>query len=425
VKIAIDFDGTVVEQDHDYVDMNAPLKFCAGAREGLAALKRAGHWLLLWSGRATQRHQPGVGQALDVARYSQMVAFVQQHLPGVFDAIDDGRRGKPPCDLFLDDKALRVGYGYPALSWAEVAQQYGQLGGGAPLPVLAHPADDASPPLYLTLLESWRRPTTLANYVELWMSGAGPVIRVIDERVGPEHTLVIVAGQHGDEQAGPIMLGQYLDKLLTFARSRDVRLIIYPCVSPDAYESGTRYTGGRRTNAFLEYVLPDGSVVGELTPGQAYVEAREVKSNKQSPETALFVQDLKRLLLPGGFGLLDLHQDGMLSRGRCFAYVFGKRQPYEHVMRTVGSWYEQRKTKPLSLERLRNESWTKVQLRTDVNGLAEFDDGSAPAWAWTRGAGLACCLEATTDPPVREAVDESFHWAMSMIELVAKGVTAR
>lgn len=133
----------MVTQDHPYNDISTPLEFIEGAREGLLALKRAGHLLLLWSGRASRAllYDPlldpfvraGVVQVdrkawldakhLHRARYDQMIAFVERELPGVFDAIDDGMAGKPNVDLFIDDRAIGLRGG---ATWTRIARQYGE-----------------------------------------------------------------------------------------------------------------------------------------------------------------------------------------------------------------------------------------------------------------------------------------------------------
>ena len=145
--IAIDFDGTIVRQDgRAYDDLDTPLEFLPGAKEGLLALKKAGHTLLLWSARmsaallvdpsldplvrarvrridhvAWERSAP-----LNQARCQQMLDFIDRELPGIFAAIDDGAGGKPQVDCFIDDKALRVGYGPGAASWDRITYLYGQ-----------------------------------------------------------------------------------------------------------------------------------------------------------------------------------------------------------------------------------------------------------------------------------------------------------
>jgi hypothetical protein len=145
----VDFDGTVVRQgDHAYDDLEAPLVFMAGAPQALASLRRAGHNLILWSARSSlwllvdPRLDPlvraGVRPAnmkqwrkslpVNRARYQQMLDFVARELPGIFDAIDDGRGGKPHCDAFLDDRAFRMGEDDMdgERSWGDIAATYGE-----------------------------------------------------------------------------------------------------------------------------------------------------------------------------------------------------------------------------------------------------------------------------------------------------------
>ena len=140
----IDFDGTVVKQDRPYDDITSPLEFMDGAKEALLSLKRAGHWLVLWSGRANRAllYDPlldplvraGVKPAnrkawlesrhLHLARYHQMIEFVNLEMPGVFDAIDDGSAGKFSFDFIVDDKAF-VMRG-PA-TWSRIQRQLGEV----------------------------------------------------------------------------------------------------------------------------------------------------------------------------------------------------------------------------------------------------------------------------------------------------------
>jgi len=147
--IAIDFDGTLVQQDgRDYEDVTTPLDLMPGAREALQSLKQAGHMLLLLSARANQallenpdldplvkagvrkidRGRWEKSRPVQWARYAQMLRFVESDLPGIFDAIDDGKAGKPwGVDLFIDDRAMKYGWGAQSNTWPAIARAYGDL----------------------------------------------------------------------------------------------------------------------------------------------------------------------------------------------------------------------------------------------------------------------------------------------------------
>jgi hypothetical protein len=146
VIIAVDYDGTVVEQDGvAYSDVVTPPRLVPGAREGLQSLKRAGHILILWSARANRAllFNPAMAPLVragatranfrrwelarrtHVERYRQMVEFAERELPGVFDAVDDGSCGKLEADLYIDDRAVRLGHGLGGSSWRDVAREYG------------------------------------------------------------------------------------------------------------------------------------------------------------------------------------------------------------------------------------------------------------------------------------------------------------
>jgi hypothetical protein len=147
VIFAVDFDETLVStHGRAYDDLTSPLQFLPGAKVGLRSLKKAGHMLILYSARANRaiREDPTLDplvragarrvhqktwekdRALNQARYQQMLDFVAKELPDTFAAIDDGVQGKPTADLFIDDRALRLGGGPLAVSWDTISRIYGE-----------------------------------------------------------------------------------------------------------------------------------------------------------------------------------------------------------------------------------------------------------------------------------------------------------
>lgn len=139
--IAVDFDGVIVRKDRPFADVTSPFQLMPYALEGLKRLKAAGHTMLLYSARSnrallyTPEWDPLVragvkrphevtwaqSRSLHWARYQQMLEFVEAHLVGLLDAVDDGLQGKPLADLFIDDRA----FGFQSNGWLELAHLYG------------------------------------------------------------------------------------------------------------------------------------------------------------------------------------------------------------------------------------------------------------------------------------------------------------
>ncbi len=105
LKIAVDFDGTIVE--HEYPKIGKPKLF---AFETLKALQKEGHLLILWTYRA--------GKTLDEA-----VAFCQKNGIEFYavnksypeEVFDESISRKIDADIYIDDR--NVG-GFPG--WGEV-----------------------------------------------------------------------------------------------------------------------------------------------------------------------------------------------------------------------------------------------------------------------------------------------------------------
>lgn len=145
--LAIDFDNTIVSQDRAYNDLDTPLEFMPGAKEALESLRNAGHTVVVYSARANRALREDWqlnplwrdgkvpfdlawwerNRELNEARWHQMLEFLLVHLPWV--SVDDGKQGKPSADLYIDDKALKLGRGADALDWFEIAETFGEAEG--------------------------------------------------------------------------------------------------------------------------------------------------------------------------------------------------------------------------------------------------------------------------------------------------------
>jgi hypothetical protein len=141
MRIAIDFDGTLVDDTRPYNDVSSPLKLLPGARKALESFKRAGHTIVVNSARANrslredwtlnplwrEKIEPFnydrwmANRELNEARYQQMREFCSDQLTGLVDVVDDGMQGKVSADVFIDDRAQNM-----RLGWTKLAELYGE-----------------------------------------------------------------------------------------------------------------------------------------------------------------------------------------------------------------------------------------------------------------------------------------------------------
>lgn len=107
MKIAVDFDGTIVT--HQYPKIGKPLPF---AFETLLSLQKKGHLLILW----TYRSGNYLEEAVEYCKKNGLEFYaVNKSFPE--EEFSQKRSPKPDVDLFIDDR--NVG-GLP--SWGEIYQ---------------------------------------------------------------------------------------------------------------------------------------------------------------------------------------------------------------------------------------------------------------------------------------------------------------
>jgi hypothetical protein len=109
--IAVDFDGTLC--DFNYPDIGPPKP---GAIEALTRFRAEGYQVVIWSCRTCSYYMdifcPDGEAPADRKVYQDMKAWLDRH--GVpYDWIDMGDKGKPMCDFYVDDKAVRFKDNWP------------------------------------------------------------------------------------------------------------------------------------------------------------------------------------------------------------------------------------------------------------------------------------------------------------------------
>jgi predicted deacylase len=220
--------------------------------------------------------------------------------------------------------------------------------------------------------------------------------------------VLITAGFHGEEPAGPLTLARHFGAIARYARSRGVGLTVFPCINPSGFEAGTRYnaSGERPNNDFLRYRLPGGKVVGELYGTDTDLPWRLFR--KGPKETRAVRRALEKLPTP--LAALDLHQDDHMLRPAAYTYVFGEARWYAPLARRSA------KSLPLAAS-----CEVDPGLRSDENGFIWFHDGSVTDWMMRRGARYCATVETTTQSPARACDAVNLVWVRGFIDLAARG----
>ena len=248
---------------------------------------------------------------------------------------------------------------------------------------------------------------------EVYEAGrAFPLLRV---STPGERRLLVTAGFHGDEVAGPLTLLHHLPELVSCAQQRNVALSIYPCINPSGFDIRTRYnaSGASPNNDFVRYHTRHGDDwrwVDALSPGQAFETWRPFTEGPS--ETRVMAKQLASLPTP--HAMLDIHQDPWLTRQACYAYVFGDRSGYRPLLN------RSRQVLPVAA----NEE-VDTGLWSDEEGLIELHDGSITDLFWRRGTPFVATLETSTMAPLPLCHAVNMIWLRGFVDLAAEGTNAR
>lgn len=105
-RIAVDFDNTIADTDFPTIKGVKP-----GAKEALASFRKLGFQVVIWSCRTCHWDYDVYGgtpaqPTLERDRVKDMIACLDEN--GLeYDEVDDGSKGKPGADLYIDDKGMR------------------------------------------------------------------------------------------------------------------------------------------------------------------------------------------------------------------------------------------------------------------------------------------------------------------------------
>jgi predicted deacylase len=242
----------------------------------------------------------------------------------------------------------------------------------------------------------------------------GREFELVGLRLDGARTVLITAGFHGDEKAGPLTLLEHTAEIVDYAAARGVGLLIYPCINPSGFEAHTRYniSGERPNNDFLRYEIAPGVWRGELRDGEQF--SRIVPAVDGLPkETAALARELDRAPLPAAS--LDLHQDNFIHGSLFYAYVFGDLANYRPLLARAGSLV------PVLRSSIVDSGYEPgSDVRADAEGFIICPDGSITDKFHRAGVPYVAAIETTTETPPALSDEINLIWIRGFIDLAAR-----
>jgi hypothetical protein len=273
-----------------------------------------------------------------------------------------------------------------------------------------------------------------------YQHGKYPFYRIASKEIRPEdRVLLIQAGLHGDEVAGPMTLAHRLDEIIDLAHKSGLKVIIYPLANPSGYSKRTRYNAdndrGSVGNAdFLRYELADGSFVDDIGRGKPHKGWRwssQVPQVALPKETQLIHALLQKEPLSQVVALLDLHQD-YLTPGAppaAYHYSFGRREVYRPIVRAISKLVPVWRRRAIgagfgvSIDdhgRIREGAPAEQAQRSDAQGFIVRHDGSLPDLFYRMGVPLAVTAETTGATPLKVAEEVNMAWIRGLVDLASR-----
>jgi hypothetical protein len=250
-----------------------------------------------------------------------------------------------------------------------------------------------------------------------------PFVRITSRGIAPGDKILLVrAGVHGEEVAGPLSILHHLRQIKSLADWHGVKLVIYPMANPSGFEAGHRWNERRiigngddwlryRNDKTGEYEYNDKADVG-----QKWKDTSEVNPEAAlSQEVQAFRKEIASLPMKQVRGVLDLHQDyWMPKKNRApayYCYVHGPKTPYTPIIA------ELKRILPPLVDTI-STGFTQPD-ESDKNGIVLRYDGGLPDYCWRHGVPYCIVSETTGSTPLDKAEKINLVWIKGLLELIS------
>lgn len=241
----------------------------------------------------------------------------------------------------------------------------------------------------------------------------------------PSPRVLVTAGFHGNEIAGPLTFAFHMYELLSFAQRYRVNLFILPLCNPTGWNRNERYSwdkGKFGNNDFVRYHLKAGQKVGDLTGfenNRTYTQLWPAFYACSVPGETNVVQRVLWNQISNGTkfeAAIDLHQDHetLPNSSGAYHYAFGDLSRYRNITKSI------RRFIPV-MSGISVAAGQSSPMTTDENGFLVRHDGSITDLMHRLGVPHTVCVETTAATPLELAVRVNLVWVKGIIQLVSKG----
>ena len=272
-----------------------------------------------------------------------------------------------------------------------------------------------------------------------YKNGGFPFWRISSAKISRKDKIIMLcAGVHGDEIAGPLTFYHHLDKIVDLIHGNGFKVIIYPLRNPSGFEKGLRYNidndkGDAGNNDFIRYELANGAIVDDLKDKNVFKKwywASDKRLKTKLPlETRLFHRLLKKDLKYDIVACLDLHQDVITPNAKpaAYNYAFGNTAIYKPIAKEIG------KIVPIWKNKLIGAGFNTVitekgavqqkvprseLMKSDKLGFVERFDGTLGDLMQRMGVPHSITVETTGATPLQDAMDVNLIWISGIVDIL-------
>jgi len=270
-----------------------------------------------------------------------------------------------------------------------------------------------------------RKDILIQKFPLQYKKGKFELAKIASKKISKKNKIImIVAGIHGDEKAGPLTILEYGNRIINYAHKRGIKIIIYPLINPSGFEKNTRYNidsnaWGCGCGDFIRYELKNGKIVDDLAGKRVfknwYWSSDKKLKIKLAEETRLMHELLRKEPLKQIKAAIDIHQDYLSSQKKYFAYQysFENKKVFEKIVPKVSEIV------PI----LKNgKIWaghaSGIALKSDENGFIVRHDGTITDLLYRLGTKYSIAIETIGSTPLDKAMSVNLTWILNIIDLV-------